>query len=149
MFNYLSQGVSFFIKFALARFLKDIRYINQNNNMKKFILFTLLILALLAPGISKAQHSTGDKNRTYYDDAKTKLKEVFMTKEYNVINPDDPAHPDVYSKKFGPYFYYYENGKLKISGEYKDDEKSGTWKYYDEKGTLIKTEKYVDGKLVQ
>jgi hypothetical protein len=116
--------------------------------MKKVIILTLLVFALLAPGISMAQHTTGDGNRTYYDAAKTKLKEVYMTKEYTSVNPDDPAHPEVYTKKYGPYFFYYENGKIKVSGEYKDDEKSGTWKYYDEKGTLQKTEKYVNGKLV-
>ena len=72
-----------------------------------------------------------------------------MTKEYTVMNPDDAAHPELYVKKYGPYFYYYESGKIKISGEYKDDEKSGTWKYYDEKGTLTNTEKYANGKLVE
>src|ERR1035437_322539 len=110
--------------------------------MKKIIILTLVVIALLAPGISIAQK--GDGNKTYYDEAKTKLKEVFMTKQYVSADPENPGPPVVFYKKLGPYFYYYENGKVKIAGEYKDDEKSGTWNYYDEKGKLIKTEKYVD-----
>jgi hypothetical protein len=116
--------------------------------MKKLIFLSLFIVALALPAITHAQHTTNDGNRTYYDVAKTRLKEVYMTKEFTVMNPDDPAHPEIYVKKYGPYFYYYENGKVKVSGEYKDDEKSGVWSYYDEKGKLINTEKYVGGKLV-
>jgi antitoxin component YwqK of YwqJK toxin-antitoxin module len=112
--------------------------------MKKVIFLSLIVIAFMAPGITKAQG-----NRTYYDAAKTKLKEVYMVQESVTMNPDDPAHSEKVIKKHGPYFYYYENGKLKIKGEYKDDEKSGTWTYYDEKGTLVKTEKYADGQLVK
>ena len=115
--------------------------------MKKLILIILLVLALLAPGISMAQKG-GDNNKTYYDEGKTKLKEVFMTKQYVSADPENPGPPVVFYRKYGPYFYYYENGKVKVSGQYTDDEKSGTWTYYDEKGKVTKTEKYENGKLV-
>lgn len=111
--------------------------------MKKTLFLIFMAIGLLVPGVMKAQN-----HRTYYDDAKTKLKEVYAVKEYTELNPDDPANPVAYTKKEGPYFYYYETGKLKISGEYKNDQKSGTWNYYDETGNLTKTEKYVNGKLV-
>jgi len=121
--------------------------------MKKVILFTLFCLAFSVPYFCKAQavdkHMTGDKGKTYYDDAKTKPKEIYNTNEVTVADPDDPQHPMIYLQKEGPYFYYYENGKLKISGWYSTNQKNGTWKYYDEKGTLTKTEKWVNDKLVQ
>lgn len=48
---------------------------------------------------------------------------------------------------------YYENGKVKVEGHtsYKTDsqdyEKDGDWAYYNEKGQLVKKEKYKNGKL--
>lgn len=48
---------------------------------------------------------------------------------------------------------YYENGKIKVEGhssykpESKDYEKEGDWAYYNEKGQLVKKEKYKNGKL--
>jgi len=121
--------------------------------MKKTILYTAFCLFLLIPALSNAQaadkHGSGDKGKTYYDEGKTKPKEIYSTKELTVADPDDPDHPMIYLQKDGPYFFYYENGKLKISGWYTDDKKSGAWKYYDEKGTLTKTEKWANGALVQ
>jgi antitoxin component YwqK of YwqJK toxin-antitoxin module len=38
--------------------------------------------------------------------------------------------------------YYYDNGLLESEGAYKNDKKKGTWKYYNEKGEMIKTETY-------
>ena len=37
---------------------------------------------------------------------------------------------------------YYENGQLMMKGLYKDALQIGEWKYYNEKGILIKTETY-------
>lgn len=48
---------------------------------------------------------------------------------------------------------YYENGRVKEEGDmyYKKDlqdyQKEGTWTYYDEKGNVLKTEKYHNGQL--
>lgn len=48
---------------------------------------------------------------------------------------------------------YYENGQLKVKGEYMYSEnqfdviKHGDWEYYDENGKLIKTEKWSTGQL--
>src|SRR5438132_1047647 len=117
--------------------------------MKKLILFSLFFMAIASWSFAQDKHKAGDQGKTYYDAAKTKPKEVYMTKEFTVADPDDPDHPTIYIKKDGPYFYYYENGKLKIEGWYSNDEKSGEWKYYDEKGKLVNTEKYAKGKLVK
>ncbi|MBC7861922.1 MAG: hypothetical protein IAF38_03050 [Bacteroidia bacterium] len=68
----------------------------------------------------------------------------------------------------GVYKEYFSNGKLKVSGKYKNvyplthsdfqmgvpctgkcTVKDGEWKYYSDKGKLLKTEKYKDGKLLK
>lgn len=115
--------------------------------MKKIILFSLLFSLLAIYG--KAQNIEADNGKTYYDKAKTKPKEVFSFKEVTRFDPNNPsAKPTVSRIKHGPYFYYFENGKLKVSGQYKDEQKHGEWKTYDEHGILIKTEKYENDKLV-
>jgi len=114
--------------------------------MKK-IIFVLVTLFFLVK-IGYAQHVTDSSGKTYYDPEKTKLKEVYSWKEFNTIGHDG-SHEIIKSikKKHGAYFYYYESGKIKINGNFKDDKKHGEWKYFDETGALIKTEKYVNGEL--
>ena len=109
--------------------------------MKKllFLGFTFFLFSLA----SKAQSTDG---KTYYDDAKTKPKEVYMYREVYTFG-DDPSQAQTVQQKHGPYFYYFENGKLKISGNYNADKKDGEWKYYDEKGKLLKIENYKSGTL--
>jgi antitoxin component YwqK of YwqJK toxin-antitoxin module len=97
-----------------------------------------------------AQHITDETTKIYYDEANTKLKESYAYKEVNVFShTGDNSIVDVRQVKHGPYFFYYESGKLKISGSYKDDKKDKEWKYYDEQGNLIKTEVYKNGELVR
>lgn len=115
--------------------------------MKKILLFGFAFLVL---GTVVALAQNGPDGKTYYDAEKTKPKEVFMYKQVVKIDPDNLEKGSAkMSVKHGPYFYYYENGKLKISGQYSNDEQHGEWKYYDDKGKLIKTETYNNGKLVQ
>jgi len=110
-----------------------------------------LLLSLMLFGLGQvfSQHITDETTKSYYDEAKTKLKEVFSYVEVNTFSEKgDNQIIGKTMKKQGPYFYYYENGKLKIQGNYKSDKKHGTWLYYDEKGTLLKTEEYKDGEMV-
>jgi len=37
---------------------------------------------------------------------------------------------------------FYPNGKIRYLGEYKNDEKTGTWTFYDEVGNITNEEKY-------
>jgi antitoxin component YwqK of YwqJK toxin-antitoxin module len=115
--------------------------------MKKILLFGFAFL-LLGTVVALAQKEPSGK--TYYDTEKTKPKEVFMYKQVVKMDPDNlEAGGSTTYQKHGPYFYYYENGKLKTSGQYSNDQMHGEWKYYDDKGKLIKTETYNNGKLVQ
>lgn len=114
--------------------------------MKKFLIIVISLLFFVNLGFS--QH-VGDGGKTYYDKNKTKLKEVYNYKEVNVFSATgDHSIVEVIKKKHGPYFYYYESGKIKISGNYKNDEKHGEWKYFNAEGSLIKTEEYEKGKLI-
>ena len=93
--------------------------------------------------LSLAAQGDEDRGKSFYDAGKTQLKEVINYRE--IMDPSDMSVKGY--KKHGPYFYYYENGKLKISGQYKNDKKHGDWKYYNQDGTQTKTESYSDGVL--
>jgi antitoxin component YwqK of YwqJK toxin-antitoxin module len=115
--------------------------------MKKVVL--VLVGMFFMTTFSFAQHITDETSKSYYDEAKTKLKEVYSFVEVNTFSPKgDQQIVGTKMKKHGPYFYYYENGKLKIQGNYKKDKKHKTWTYYDETGKVIKVEEYLDGELV-
>jgi antitoxin component YwqK of YwqJK toxin-antitoxin module len=114
--------------------------------MKKILLLAATLFFMMQ--FAYSQHIEDNSGKTYYDSARTKLKEVYSYKEVNVFSPKgDHSVVEVIKKKHGPYFYYYENGKLQISGWFKNDNKDGVWKYYDEHGKLTKTETYVNGEL--
>ena len=66
--------------------------------------------------------------------------------------------------RIGFWTEYFLNGKVKLAGQYKENDThlwgnlykrnlcsimEGTWTYYDEKGNVTKVEKYKEGKLVQ
>lgn len=44
--------------------------------------------------------------------------------------------------KHGRYFQFDSLGNMVVKGRYKDDEKSGTWRFYDENGDLIRKERF-------
>lgn len=75
---------------------------------------------------------------TYYDEAKTKIKEII---------------PIVYGKQSGSYFAYYPSGNLQAEGHYDEGEKVGKWiEYYEfgqsgrrKKETQYQKDKYDEG----
>jgi antitoxin component YwqK of YwqJK toxin-antitoxin module len=114
--------------------------------MKK--LLSVLVLFGWMGFPSFAQHVDGTSGKTYYDTAKTKLKEVYAYEEVSTLSyTGDRSITQVKKVKHGPYFYYYESGKLKVSGNFANDKKHGTWKYFDEQGNITKTEEYKNGEL--
>jgi antitoxin component YwqK of YwqJK toxin-antitoxin module len=118
--------------------------------MKKLLLLCSLFL-LFGTVRAYCQDMEGDRGHTYYDAEKKKPKETYAYEEVTHMGHDEDGKPvqTVTYRKNGPYFYYYENGKLKVSGEYRSDKKSGTWRYYDETGKEIKVEKYENDVLVK
>lgn len=116
--------------------------------MKKTIL--MLSVMIFLSKISFAQGEFDKCGKTYYDKAKTKPMEVFSCKEVIVFDPSDPTNPQSKKNiKHGPYFFYYESGKLKTAGGYLNDLKNGEWKYYDESGAVTRVEHFKNGELLK
>ena len=52
-------------------------------------------------------------------------------------------------EKDGWFQSWYENGQVHEKGEYKEDLKNGEWTEYAEDGSIISSEKYQKGKLLE
>lgn len=119
--------------------------------MRKIILLTLFGFIYFN---TQAQVIDDDNGKTYfYYDSLThkKVKEIFHHKQVIKIMPD-PKHYGQYIDtmmhvKNGPYTRYFENGNLECSGYYFNEKKDGTWKYYDQKGIIVKTEHWNKGQM--
>lgn len=121
--------------------------------MKKLAFLFLLIGA----GISyaNAQVIDDDNGKTYYYyDSLThkKVREIFHHKQIVKIMPDKNNYGSyrdtmIYVKS-GPYTRYFETGSLECSGYYLNERKDSVWKFYNTKGTLIRTERYRNGQLM-
>ncbi len=107
------------------------------------------VVILWLGGALHAQHITDQAGKTYYDAAKTQLKEVFSYREKMVFHPDQPGRMRIQQIKHGNYFKYYPSGKLMIAGRYDNGKADGEWKYYDTEGNIVKREIYRKGILLQ
>ncbi|MFH6768558.1 hypothetical protein V8G56_07415 [Gaetbulibacter aquiaggeris] len=54
-----------------------------------------------------------------------------------------------FSQENGLFEMHYDNGQLKVSGEYKNQERVGEWKEYFENGTLSHIYSYHKGKKIE
>jgi len=117
-----------------------------------FILLFFFPFAIIA----KAQmgNSQVEITKTYYDSlTQKKVKEIYHHKQVIKIVPDKKHYGEyldtMYYIKSGPYTYYFESGSVQYTGFYNNEKKDSTWKYYDLKGVLLKTEKYRNGQLIK
>lgn len=115
--------------------------------MKKLIAIMALLASVSVPALAQEGLKIDESGKTYYDEGRTKVKEVFETKK--VIKISSNSGPGERTVKDGLYFMYDKSGKKLIEGHYKDDKKSGEWKYFDTKGKVTKTEQYENGELKQ
>lgn len=96
------------------------------------------------PNGNKATVVEKDKEAQYIYRSSRYYENGSPAKEFSLI--------DKKAKKYSDKEYY-EDGKIKQEGyslykpELKDYQKEGEWDYYNEKGQLIKKEKYKNGKL--
>lgn len=51
--------------------------------------------------------------------------------------------------KDGSYKEYYPNGKVRMTGQFKQDKRDGVWRLYDENGKQLMKRTYADGKVVK
>jgi antitoxin component YwqK of YwqJK toxin-antitoxin module len=49
----------------------------------------------------------------------------------------------------GKAVYYFASGKVDGEGIYKNDVKEGIWKYYLENGKVRRTDKYLNGRIIE
>ena len=49
----------------------------------------------------------------------------------------------------GVWNYYNPKGNLEIETNFKNNERDGIWTYFDNEGNIIKTERYIDGELIE
>lgn len=117
-----------------------------------FAAFALVVFAK----ISTAQVIDENAGKTYYyydESSHKKVKEIFHHKQVVKIMPDPQNHGGYIDTflyiKNGPYASYDEKGNLICTGYYTQEKKDSTWKYYNEKGVLIKTERYQLGTLLK
>jgi antitoxin component YwqK of YwqJK toxin-antitoxin module len=107
------------------------------------------------PGFLKSNHPVGDYFY-YYPNGKDSVYRHFdwlgfqdsteivyypsgqKLELYNYSYSDS----DGFAVRGGPYYSWYENGKVKIVGRYTKGEKCGKWKYYSEKGVLTNVVDY-------
>jgi len=61
-----------------------------------------------------------------------------------IVDRENINRVDKNGLKQGRWKYFYENGKVKTEGIYRDDKRNGYFKEYDEKGMLVDVAKYVN-----
>lgn len=53
------------------------------------------------------------------------------------------------NKAEGKFYEYFDNSRIKVEGNFKNDKKDGDWIYYDINNRKIKVEKYKEGLLIK
>lgn len=120
--------------------------------MKKLGLLGLLLSFYCINLHAQEIDEVNGKTYFYYDSvSKKKVKEIFHhIQEYRTSYDNlGNTHDTILYIKNGPYTRYHENGKLDCSGYYNKEAKSGTWKFYNQAGKLIRTEEWASGKMVK
>ena len=124
-------------------------------NKKNYLLFIVFVFACCL-NIQKVKAQVIDdvngKTYYYYDStSQKKVKEIFHhIQEFQMTFDNNGNSKDtVLFIKNGPYTKYFQTGQLECSGGFIRDQKNGTWKYYNVKGELIRTEEWTNGKLIK
>jgi antitoxin component YwqK of YwqJK toxin-antitoxin module len=119
--------------------------------MKKLGVLAFIVFCVSVNLHAQEFNNGAGKTFYYYDEeSKKKVKEIYHhIQEYRIkYDKHGNSQDTVIYIKNGPYTSYHENGQLYCSGYYTREVKTGTWKFYNEKGSLVKTEEWVSGKMV-
>ncbi len=81
-----------------------------------------------------------------YDSTKTYTDQVILQTSDNLGVFGNYIH-NFHAMKQGLWYYYYENGKIQIKGEYKHNLKDGKWEYYSPDGELVHLRIYQLGEI--
>lgn len=121
--------------------------------MKK-VLFSAALIIAGSKLFAQVVDDKAGKTYYYYDETThKKLKEVYHHKDMIKIVPDKKNYGNYVDTliymKHGPYTQYDPSGNLLCTGYFIEDKKDSIWKYYNPKGSVIKTEKWRRGSQVQ
>ena len=120
--------------------------------MKKTLLAACAVAFSVISVNAQVIDEENGKTFFYYDTlTNKKVKEIFHhTQEIEIFTDNKGNSRDTLILiKSGPYTRYFENGTLECSGTYDRGTKIGVWKYYNNKGKLIRTEQWASGKLTK
>lgn len=86
--------------------------------------------------------------RTEYDETGS-ITGLIEYKNDLIYNRQYINRKDKKGLKQGPWKEFYPSEQIKNEGDYFNNQKDGYWKSYDDKGLLISTVKYNEGKLIE
>ncbi len=75
------------------------------------------------------------------------IQTVLTYKSGVLVKQQKINRKDNQGRKQGLFMTFYDNKKTKNEGTYKDDLKHGYFKYYNRNGSLVRSEKYINGVL--
>jgi len=105
----------------------------MNDDYSSYCILYKMDTSRVAIAITKLKENTGFKITTYWQNRNVKCISIYNRK----IRPD------------GKWLAYYEDRWLKWIGSYKNGNKTGNWKYYDNSGNIQLKEHYKNGVLTK
>lgn len=118
--------------------------------------YLLLLPALFFVFSATSQVIDDENGKTYYYyDSLThkRVKEIYHHKMMVKIMPDPKKYGNyldtILHIRNGPYTRYYETGQLECSGYFRDEKKDSIWKFYNLKGVMVRTERWVNGEKIK
>lgn len=120
--------------------------------MKKILSLIALVGALHLGAKAQVIDEKNGKTYYYFDSINQKqVKEIFHHIAELQMFADNQGNmrDTMIHIKNGPYTRYHPNGTLACSGMYNKERKTGSWKHYSPQGKLIKTEEWLDDKLIK
>lgn len=109
--------------------------------------------------LSDEVYLNGEKNgaaKVYYSNGQVAEEKIWKNgqlegpcKKYFLSGQIKYSGAYLKNKVEGKVIYYYASGKIDAEGLYVNDLKNGPWKYYKEDGTLLRTDTYKYGKMIE
>jgi hypothetical protein len=109
--------------------------------MRKIVIISVILLSLFSCIETTKKPEPPRDGDVYEGDSLNFIKKTY--KEGNLISEE----PFVNGRIHGEAKYYYQNGKLRRTIEYKDARRNGLFVYYYETGEKYSEELYVNGKI--
>lgn len=87
-------------------------------------------------------------SRLFYENGGVEKEGKFIYYRTFMLTPFKPYFSFKIKKQYGIWTTYYENGQVKMRGNYREGKMQGLWVYYNEKGELLEVSYYDKDKIV-